>query len=326
MPPGPPTLGRWDFATTSRLRLGHQGAALADRARDRRAVRRRLPARGRRAAAAGPRARSGRGRGGDGDSTGGLGCSCVARGDGGDGRDNLSCSTSASGVTILVLATVRLAWRLSGRPARVGTGSERRRAQARGAAWRRLLYLLLFLIPISGLALFFGSGEDWDIGGGEWQAPFEIAERRHYARRCTSRTHIAFFVVVGAAHRPGPQAHADRPRPTSSAACLSTTRLRPRRPRLRVMGYAGMPDTCLFCRIVGRLPSRRTSSTSPPTSSASSTPGRCSRDTSSLVPREHVDTLLELPDELMVPLLAAARCDRRGASARRSAHRALSWR
>jgi cytochrome b561 len=38
------------------------------------------------------------------------------------------------------------------------------------------LYALMFLIPLSGLALVLVSGEDWDVWGREWEAPLEIVD------------------------------------------------------------------------------------------------------------------------------------------------------
>lgn len=52
----------------------------------------------------------------------------------------------------------------------------------------------MFLIPLTGLALLLVSGEDWDLGTREWQAPLELADDdvllgAHIA------THLAFFAA-----------------------------------------------------------------------------------------------------------------------------------
>ena len=57
------------------------------------------------------------------------------------------------------------------------------------------MYWLLFLIPLTGLSLLLVSGEDWEVGGGEWQAPWELADadvllRAHIA------THLSFFAAL----------------------------------------------------------------------------------------------------------------------------------
>src|SRR5690606_8224727 len=42
----------------------------------------------------------------------------------------------------------------------------------RGPHRRSGLYWLLFLIPVLGLGLFLFSGESWELGRGEWRAPW----------------------------------------------------------------------------------------------------------------------------------------------------------
>ncbi|MGH1563218.1 cytochrome b [Mumia sp. DW29H23] len=82
----------------------------------------------------------------------------------------------ALGVGILALAIVRLTWRLASTlppwPSTVTPG-EQRVAQL----VERTLYALLFLVPLSGLALVLGSGEDFETSDeGEWQAPWSFAD------------------------------------------------------------------------------------------------------------------------------------------------------
>lgn len=98
------------------------------------------------------------------------------------------------GVTILVLAVIRLAWRrLSDLPpwAPGLTPLERRIVHR----VEQVLYLSMFLIPVTGIALVIASGEDWDMVRGEWQAPFEVVDDdvllgAHIA------THLAFLAAL----------------------------------------------------------------------------------------------------------------------------------
>lgn len=80
------------------------------------------------------------------------------------------------GVCILVLATIRLLWRILTPlpPWAEGLSHGERRLEHRT---EQVLYLSLFLIPVTGMALLFGSGEDWDISKrGEWESPWEFAD------------------------------------------------------------------------------------------------------------------------------------------------------
>lgn len=97
------------------------------------------------------------------------------------------------GVTILALASMRLVWRRTvGLPPWAATLSS---AERRIAHWvERTLYLMMFLIPSTGLALVFLSGEDWDIGSGEWNAPFELIDD-DLLLGAHILTHIVFFVA-----------------------------------------------------------------------------------------------------------------------------------
>jgi cytochrome b561 len=90
--------------------------------------------------------------------------------------DSIVLVHAALGLGILTLALVRLLWRASGQlPAWAPALSSFERALE--ARLEKTLYLLLFLIPPSGLALLLGSGEDWKFGHDrEWEAPFEVAD------------------------------------------------------------------------------------------------------------------------------------------------------
>ncbi len=93
---------------------------------------------------------------------------------GGD-EDNLLLVHAMLGTCILLLALIRLLWRETvGLPPWAETLSpfERRLAHLTEV----VLYSLMFLIPLSGLALVLVSGEDWDVWGREWEAPFEVVD------------------------------------------------------------------------------------------------------------------------------------------------------
>jgi cytochrome b561 len=115
----------------------------------------------------------GRGRGRGGESGRGRG-----RGGGGYepfGDDTLLTVHVVLGVTILVLATIRLVWRLtSPLPPWAPTLSPAERVLV---SWtERALYLLMFVIPATGLALVLADDDD--------VLPVHVA------------AHIAFFVVI----------------------------------------------------------------------------------------------------------------------------------
>lgn len=97
------------------------------------------------------------------------------------------------GVTILALALVRLTWRkVAGLPPWAEQLSDgERRLQHR---LEQVLYSLQFLIPITGLALLFLSGEDWDLNGGRWEAPLDLFDDDLLLGAHIS-THLAFFVA-----------------------------------------------------------------------------------------------------------------------------------
>lgn len=90
------------------------------------------------------------------------------------GEDDYLVVVHASlGVVILVLASARVVWRrIHGLPPWAETLISRER---RFAHWtERILYLCLFLIPLTGIALVLVTGEDWDVGRElEWRAPVE---------------------------------------------------------------------------------------------------------------------------------------------------------
>ncbi|MDZ7705069.1 MAG: cytochrome b/b6 domain-containing protein [Trueperaceae bacterium] len=101
---------------------------------------------------------------------------------------------AAIGVVILVLAIVRLVWRrIAGLPpwSPALSATERRVAHHT----ERVLYATLFLIPLTGVALLFLAGEDWDLTGGEWQAPLELVDD-DVALGAHIATHVTFFVAL----------------------------------------------------------------------------------------------------------------------------------
>lgn len=76
------------------------------------------------------------------------------------------------GLVVLVLALVRVGWRkVAGLPPWAETLSDGERRFAHRV--EQILYWVMFLIPLTGLALVSISGEDWDLNGGEWVAPRE---------------------------------------------------------------------------------------------------------------------------------------------------------
>jgi cytochrome b561 len=80
------------------------------------------------------------------------------------------------GVGILALATVRLIWR---RATPLPPWSDRLTATDRRleSLLEKVLYVLLFAIPLSGLALLFLSGEERDVAEDvEWQPPYEVVD------------------------------------------------------------------------------------------------------------------------------------------------------
>lgn len=108
-------------------------------------------------------------------------------------EENLLIFHAGLGVMILVLASVRLVYRFKvGLPpwAATLTRFERRLAHRTEV----VLYSLMFLIPLTGLALVTISGEDWDLLGREVETPFDFVDDdllllAHIA------THIVFFIA-----------------------------------------------------------------------------------------------------------------------------------
>ncbi len=91
-------------------------------------------------------------------------------------EDRLVLVHAGLGLVTLVLAISRLAWRrIAGLPPWApGLSAGERRVAHRV---EQVLYALLFLLPLSGLALLFLSGEDWDLGGGRrLRSPAEVAD------------------------------------------------------------------------------------------------------------------------------------------------------
>ena len=107
--------------------------------------------------------------------------------------DRLLVIHAALGVLILALAVVRVVWRkVAGLPPWAETLSAGERRFAHRV--EQILYWMMFLIPITGLALVLISGEDWDLNGGEWQAPLELIDDDVLLAAHIS-THITFFAA-----------------------------------------------------------------------------------------------------------------------------------
>lgn len=98
------------------------------------------------------------------------------------------------GLIIISLAIVRVVWRRTvGLPPWAPGLSELERRIAHRV--EQVLYWLMFLIPLTGLALVLVSGEDWDLGRGQWQAPVEwldddVLLGAHIA------SHLTFFAAL----------------------------------------------------------------------------------------------------------------------------------
>lgn len=98
------------------------------------------------------------------------------------------------GVAILVLATLRLLWRVTAGlpPWAPGLSATERRIAHRV---EQLLYAAMFLIPLTGIGLVLLAGEEWELGPRLWQAPVELLDDdlllgAHIA------THVAFVVAL----------------------------------------------------------------------------------------------------------------------------------
>lgn len=120
------------------------------------------------------------------------------RSDGGGGRDGddlLVFAHAWVGGGILVLGLLRLAWRL-GTPLPPWSARLGPRDRVVQTWTERGLLSLTCLVPLSGLALLFLSGEDRDIGNDrEWQPPFELMDDDALLAVHVA-CHIAFYVVV----------------------------------------------------------------------------------------------------------------------------------
>jgi cytochrome b561 len=91
----------------------------------------------------------------------------------GDGGERLVFAHAWLGSIILAVAFVRIGWRLT---TPLPAWDERltdldRRIERRTEL---ALYWLMVLIPISGLALLFLSGEEREVSDGEWLPPFDL--------------------------------------------------------------------------------------------------------------------------------------------------------
>jgi cytochrome b561 len=94
----------------------------------------------------------------------------------GDADEALVFAHGWLGGAIVALALVRLLWRTA---TPLPPWAEQLTARDRKLAHRteQLLYLLLFLVPGSGLALLFLSGEEREIGPDEeWQPPYDVID------------------------------------------------------------------------------------------------------------------------------------------------------
>lgn len=97
------------------------------------------------------------------------------------------------GIAILCLAVLRVAWR---RATPLPPWSERLNEADRRVenVTERLLYVLLFAIPASGLALLFLSGEERDIGR-EWQPPYDLLDA-DVLLTAHITGHVVFYLVL----------------------------------------------------------------------------------------------------------------------------------
>jgi cytochrome b561 len=98
------------------------------------------------------------------------------------------------GIAVLALATIRLLWRLA---TPLPRWSERLSALDRRIEHRveQVLYLMLFVMPATGLGLLYFSGEERDIAEDhEWQPPFDIVDAD-----VALAAHVASHVVLYAA-------------------------------------------------------------------------------------------------------------------------------
>lgn len=101
----------------------------------------------------------------------------------------------ALGIAILLVATLRLGWRLATPlpPWAAGLPPVERRVST---VVERVLYATLFLIPLTGLGLFLLSGEDWQVGAErEFVGPAEVFGGDAWLVAHVV-THLVFFAAV----------------------------------------------------------------------------------------------------------------------------------
>jgi cytochrome b561 len=102
---------------------------------------------------------------------------------------------AALGVTILLLAVIRLGWRWATPLPPWGEQlTERDRRLA--SLTERVLYLTLFWIPLSGIGLLFLSGEERDVAeNNEWQPPYDVFSD-DVALAAHVAGHVLFYTAV----------------------------------------------------------------------------------------------------------------------------------
>ena len=117
----------------------------------------------------------------------------VGRWLGGD-EDRLLLLHAGLGVGILLMATLRVIWRISTAlpPWAEGLSSVERLVAHRV---EQVLYWSLFLMPGTGLGLLFLTGEEWDLGRAELTVTFELADE-DLLLGAHIVAHVAFFVAL----------------------------------------------------------------------------------------------------------------------------------
>jgi len=111
-------------------------------------------------------------------------------------EDNLLIVHAGLGAVILIMAIVRVIYRqVAGLPPWAATLSAAERRFAHNT--EMTLYVLMFLIPLTGIALVLVSGESWELLGQEWETPLDVVDddillAAHIA------THVAFLAALAA--------------------------------------------------------------------------------------------------------------------------------